>query len=206
MKRAIFAGYLVVEIAAFWAMVHFLGWGWALVITVAAAGVGFAVLGRRARELFGALRTPESVAASPGRTFSDSTLFAGAALLTVLPGVVSTLGGLILLSPPVRNRLAPVVTGAATKRAGLFAERVRIVAMTPNGYVDGSVVGEGRVEESVIVETTIRNPDGTIAHDLPALPPVIEGEVIGDDGIGADGIGDDVIGGSARGPRTDGRR
>lgn len=178
MKRAIFAGYLVVEIAAFWAMVHFLGWAWAILITIAAAAIGFAVLGKRAREIFTQVRKPEAIAAAPGQALTDSALFAGAAALTIAPGVVSTLGGLILLSPPVRTRLQPVVTAAASRRASLIAERVTVIGMTPKGYVNGSVVGEGRTTDSVIFETTVRNPDGTIVDELPALPRVIDGETL----------------------------
>lgn len=183
MKRWVLLGYLVVEIAAFWAMVHFLGWGWAFLITIAAAGIGFAVLGRRARQLFAprsepvsTLSTaPESRDAMTGRlagAVSDSALFAGATVLTVLPGVVTTVGGLVLLSPPVRRLLRPVVAAEATKRANLVAERVTLVGMSPRGYVDGTVVeGTSGRAEGVVVETTVRNPDGTIVVDVPVLPP-----------------------------------
>ncbi|GAA4749406.1 FxsA family protein [Gordonia alkaliphila] len=182
MKPWIFLGYLAVEIAAFWAMVHFLGWGWAIIITVAASAIGVAVLGRRFREIFTAARTSRAEQTTPGGALTDSALFAGAAVLTIIPGVVSTLLGLILLAGPVRRRLRPVVTAAATRRANLFAERVTLIGMTPQGaapgargfggggYVDGVVVDEGRAE-GVVVDTTIRNPDGTIYVDVPPLPP-----------------------------------
>lgn len=171
MKPWIVVGYLAVEIAAFWAMVHFLGWGWAILITIAASAVGFAVLGRRARGIFSAARAPQPEGASPGRTLTDSALFAGAAVLTILPGIVTTLLGLILLAGPVRRRLRPVVAVAATRRASLLAERVTIVGMTPGGYVDGTVVDGSRAEGSVVEDTTIRNPDGTIYTPRPTLPP-----------------------------------
>ncbi|WP_448223598.1 FxsA family protein [Gordonia iterans] len=176
MKRWIFVGYLAVEIAAFWAMVHFLGWAWAFVITIAAAAVGFAVLGRRARDIFAGARSPGADRSSPRQAFTDSALFAGASVLTVLPGVVSTVIGLILLSRPVRRRLEPVVAAAATRKVSALADRITVVGMTPNGYVDGTVVAEGRAEGSVIVETTIRNPDGSIFSEQAALPTVIDGE------------------------------
>ncbi|MFC0315508.1 FxsA family protein [Gordonia phosphorivorans] len=174
MKPWIFLGYLAVEIAALWAMVHFLGWGWAIVITVAASAVGVAVLGRRFREIFTAARQSRTDQASVGGALTDSALFAGAAALTIVPGVVSTLLGLILLAGPVRRRLRPVVTAAATRRATLLAERVTIVGMTGSrGYVDGEVVDDGRAE-GVVVDTTIRNPDGTIYVDVPPLPPAAQ--------------------------------
>lgn len=207
MKRWVFLGYLVVEIAAFWAMVHFLGWGWAILITVAAAAVGVAVLGRRAREIFtrasGPVSTLEtaprrrnSLDSSPLGTVSDSALFAGATVLTILPGIVSTVGGLILLAPPVRNRLRPVVAAKAAQRANLVAERVTLIGTGPrasaagtniygtNTYgatVDGSVV-DSTVVESTVVDVTVRNPDGSIHVNQDELPPVRDTERPGADG------------------------
>lgn len=176
MKSWMLLGYVAVEIAAFWAMVHFLGWAWAIVISVAVWAVGFAVLGRRARAIVEDARTPAPEGATPGRTLTDGALFAGAALLTALPGVVSTLGALIVLAPPIRNRLRPVVAAEGKRRVNVFAERVTLVTMNPRGYVDGSVIGEQRAEGTVVdaavVDTTVRNPDGTIHADIPALPPV----------------------------------
>ena len=173
MMKWLFAGYLVAEIAAFWAMVHFLGWGWAIVITVVASVIGVAVLGRRARELYSESRRAMRNEVAPTDALSHTALFAGAAGLTVLPGVVSTVGGLVLLSPPVRQRLQPKVTQAASRKAAQLSERVTLVQMTPNGYVDGSVVGESR-PESTVVDTTVRNPDGTVFIEYPELPPARE--------------------------------
>ncbi|MFT3715175.1 MAG: FxsA family protein [Gordonia sp. (in: high G+C Gram-positive bacteria)] len=178
MTKWLFAGYVVAEIAAFWAMVHFLGWAWAIVITVAATAVGVAVLGRRARELREESRRALRNEVSPGDTLSHSALFAGAAGLTALPGVVSTVAGLVLLAPPVRQRLQPKVTAAATQRANKLVDRVTLVRMAPSGYVDGTVVdgtvaGEGYIDGSV-VDTTIRNPDGSVRVEHPALPPARE--------------------------------
>ena len=176
MKRWVFLGYVVVEIAAFWAMVHFLGWGWAILITLVAAVIGFAVLGRRAREIFSGAQRGRADADGPMGTVSDSALFAGATALTMAPGVVSTVGGLILLAPPVRRRLRPVVAAKAAQRANLVAERVTLIGVNPTGYfapgadtVDGSVV-DSTVTRSTVVDTTVRNPDGSIYVEQPELP------------------------------------
>ncbi|MFT3662397.1 MAG: FxsA family protein [Gordonia sp. (in: high G+C Gram-positive bacteria)] len=184
MKRWVFVGYVAVEIAAFWAMAHFFGWGWAILLTVAAMAVGVAVLGNRAREIVAGARSMGPDRSTPGQAFTDSALFAGASILTILPGVVGTVVGLALLSRPVRRRMEPVVTAAATRKVQSLADRVSVIGMAPNGYVDGTVVREEKAEGSVIVETTVRNPDGTIHVDRPALPPVIDGTVI--DGGAAD--------------------
>ncbi|MFT4087966.1 MAG: FxsA family protein [Gordonia sp. (in: high G+C Gram-positive bacteria)] len=171
MKSLVVAGYLIVEIAAFAAMVHFLGWGWAFLITVAATAVGFAVLGRRARQIVDGARQAMRNEESPVKTLSDSALFAVAAILTILPGVVSTVLGLILMAAPVRRVLRPVVTAAAARRVTRFAERVTLIG-TPYGgasYIDGAVVDGGTVTPTV-VDTTVRNPDGSVYTEIPALP------------------------------------
>ena len=178
MVRWIIAGYLVVEIAAFWALVHFLGFGWALLITLAASALGFAVLGRRVREFAAPVRNraagPDPAGESPVAAFSDSALLAVTGILTVLPGIVTTVLGLILTASPVRRRLRPVVAAGAARKATLLAEKITVVRMAPHGHVDGSVVDgsivdEGRVR-SDIVDTTVRNPDGSSYQDIPALP------------------------------------
>ncbi|EGD56215.1 FxsA family protein [Gordonia neofelifaecis] len=173
--RYVFVGYLVAEIAAFWAMVHFLGFAWAFLITVLAAGVGYIVLARRARDLGTDMRKAMRNEIAPGEPLTDSALFGVAATLTIVPGIVSTLVGLLMLTRPARKLLRPVVTALAARRATLMADRMTVIDFggRPAGgrgfgfgthdYVDGTV-------EGVVVDTTVRNPDGTVHVDVPALP------------------------------------
>ncbi|GAA4661790.1 FxsA family protein [Gordonia humi] len=170
MIRLAIVAYLVVEIAAFWALTHFLGFGWALLITVGAAALGFAVLGRRARGLTADLRSATRRGPTDLRPAGDGALFAGAAVLTILPGVVSTVVGLLLMTPPARAVLRPAVEASMLRRAtailgGVPGGRVR------NGrYVDGTVEGSVVDETSDVVDVTKRRPDGTVYIDVPGLP------------------------------------
>ncbi|MEJ9080941.1 FxsA family protein [Gordonia malaquae] len=168
MIRLLLAGYVVVEIAAFAALTYFLGFGWALLITLGAAAVGFAVLGRRARGLTADLRRASRREPTDGEPASDAALFAGAALFTILPGVVSTMVGLVLMTPPVRRMLAPAVERSLVRRASF------VVAGVPSGmgrrYVDGTVEGDVVDQTSDVVDITPRNPDGSVYIDLPRLP------------------------------------
>ncbi|MCF8587884.1 FxsA family protein [Gordonia liuliyuniae] len=170
MIRLAIVAYLVVEIAAFWALTHFLNFGWALLITVGAAAVGFAVLGRRARTLTADLRRAARREPTDARPAGDSVLFAGAALFTVLPGVVSTVVGLLLMTPPARKILRPAVEAGMMRRASI------LVAGVPGGrapggrYVDGTVEGSVVDETSDVVDVTARRPDGSVYIDLPGLP------------------------------------
>ncbi|GEE02885.1 membrane protein FxsA [Gordonia spumicola] len=168
MIRLLLAGYLVVEIAAFAALTYFLGFGWALLITLGAAAIGFAVLGRRARGLVSDLRRASRREPTDGEPASDTALFAGAAVFTILPGVVSTIVGLALMTRPVRSALHPVIDRGIARRTSL------IMAGVPGGvggrYVDGTVEGDVIDQTSDVVDLTPRRPDGTVYVDLPSLP------------------------------------
>lgn len=178
--RYIFLGYVVAEIAAFWAMAHFLGFAWAFLITIAATGIGYAVLGARARSLGTDIRRAVRREATPGAALTDSALFGVAAVLTILPGIVSTIVGLLLMTRPFRVLMRPAVAAVAARRATLMAERVSVInvggmpagfgaygddpyARSGHGYVDGTVEGD-------VVDMTVRNPDGTVHVDQTALP------------------------------------
>ncbi|WP_233500076.1 FxsA family protein [Gordonia sp. YC-JH1] len=125
--RYLFVGYVIAEIAAFWAMAHFLGFAWAFLITVLAAGVGFAVLGRRARTLGTDMRKAMRNEIGAGRPITDSALFAVTATLMILPGIVSTIVGLLLMTPPARRLLRPVVAATAARRATAMAGRMTVI-------------------------------------------------------------------------------
>lgn len=48
-------------------------------------------------------------------------------MLTILPGVVSTAVGLILMARPVRKILRPVVTATAARRATAMAGQMSVI-------------------------------------------------------------------------------
>ncbi|WP_347958021.1 FxsA family protein [Gordonia aichiensis] len=181
--RYIFVGYVVAEIAAFWAMVHFLGFAWAFLITILAAGVGYVVLAKRARSLGTDMRKAMRQEIAPGEPLTDTALFGVAALLTILPGVVSTVVGLLMLTRPARKALRPVVAATAARRATLMSQRMTVIDLGGGpaggrgfgfgdpGYVDGTVDGTVVDSTTTVVDTTVRNPDGTVRLDIPELPP-----------------------------------
>lgn len=177
MIRLAIVAYLVVEIAAFWALTHFLGFGWALLITIGAAAVGFAVLGRRARTLTADLRRATRREPTDARPAGEGVLFAGAALFTILPGVVSTVVGLILMTPPARRVLRPAVEAGMIRRASRLVSGVRASGLGDSRrgfpgdrYVDGTVEGSVVDETSDVVDVTKRRPDGSVYTDVPGLP------------------------------------
>ncbi|MDO9407557.1 FxsA family protein [Patulibacter sp.] len=90
-----------------------------LALLVLSAGIGVRVLGRgtvRAwRRVADASRSGERV----GRSVLDAGLVVVAGVLLLLPGLVSGVLGLLLLAPPVRAVLRPILGGLVVRRVAL---------------------------------------------------------------------------------------
>lgn len=160
MRMLFVIAYIAIEIGAFVAMTHFLGFGWAVLITVGAVAAGLLLLRQQGRKVFAQLRRASRNEVDPRGPLTDTALLAGATMLMVIPGVVSTAAGLLLLIPPVRRALHPVVAAAGAKsfaasmdRAGLYASGI---------YVRGGTVVDGTVVDSEATVSTppTTNPDG----------------------------------------------
>ncbi|MGB3604463.1 FxsA family protein [Gordonia sp. (in: high G+C Gram-positive bacteria)] len=181
----IFLGYVAVEIAAFWAMVHFFGFLWALFITIAVMGVGYLVLGNRIRSLGDNWRTAKTAPTVPDSPIGNAALYAMAGTLTIVPGAVSSIIGLLLMAKPVRKLAGPVADAVAMRRFVSMSQRAGILG--PNifqsggsgsrgrrfsygsGYIDGSVEDVVDAPASTVDDITVRNADGTVYIDLPEI-------------------------------------
>lgn len=159
--------YLAIEIGAFAAMVAYLGLGWALLITLAAAVIGLFVLQRQGRRIFGELRRASRNEVDPRGPLTDTALLAGSTVLMVIPGAVSSVAGLILLAPPIRKAMRPVVAAAGARRFAMTLDRAGIYART--------VYNSGTVIDGAVV-----NPDGTTSspHRENDRGDVVEGTVV----------------------------
>lgn len=150
MRMLYVIAYLAIEIGAFVAMAHFFGFGWAVLITLAAVVVGFLLLQQQGRKVFAELRRASRNEVDPRGPLTDTALLAAASLLMVIPGVVSTLAGLILLAPPVRRVLRPVVAATGARSFAATMDRAGI-------YASGMYVGRGTV-----IDGTVVDGDGTV--------------------------------------------
>ncbi|MFW0790681.1 FxsA family protein [Gordonia sp. CPCC 205333] len=150
MKRLLFLAYLVVEIGVFVGLSVWLNFGWALLIAVVAGGAGLILLARRGRAVFGDLARASRNEIAPDRPLTDTALLAVSTMLLIVPGIVTSILGLLLLAKPVRRLLAPAVAAfgarkfaSAVDRAGLYATGVM-----PGTVVDGTVFVESTVVDS----------------------------------------------------------
>ena len=114
--------------AAIFALVSTVGWGWTLLALLATFLLGWAIVApvagsqliRRLGQLRSGLTEPRDVA-------SDSALVSLAAVLVLVPGLVSTALGLLLLIPPIRSAARPGLTAVAV-RAVLCGGRSRQIS------------------------------------------------------------------------------
>lgn len=133
--------YAVVELAVVFALAATIGFGWTLLVLLATFVLGFGLLaplggwqlGRRLLWLRSGLAEPRSA-------LSDGALVTVASVLVLVPGLVTTTMGLLLLVPPIRAlarpgltaiavrgflRNVPLTADAAANMAGAFGERHR---------------------------------------------------------------------------------
>lgn len=116
MVSRLFLIYAAVELAAIFALVSTAGWGWTLLALLATLLLGWTIVApvagaqliRRLGQLRSGLIEPRDVA-------GDSALVSLAAVLVLVPGVVSTALGLLLLVPPVRSAARPALTAVAMR-------------------------------------------------------------------------------------------
>ncbi|EON34572.1 exclusion suppressor FxsA [Gordonia terrae C-6] len=143
-----FAAYAVLEIAAFVAMVMTLGFGWAVLISLAAVVLGVVVLRWQGRKVFGELRRASRNEVDARAPLADTALVAVSTLLLVIPGVVSTVAGTLLLFPPMRRVMRPVVVAVGARRVATAMDRAGVYATGVYGPGRGATVVEGSVVES----------------------------------------------------------
>ncbi|OBI93248.1 membrane protein FxsA [Mycobacterium alsense] len=139
--------YAVVELAAVIALVSTVGWGWTLLVVLGTFLLGWGVLapmaGSHLVRQIGHLR---SGLTGPHRAVSDGALVALAAVLVLVPGVVTTALGVLLLVPPVRAVARPGLAAIGARGLRRRAPRVDYVDYAPGGgyargdFVDGEVV------------------------------------------------------------------
>lgn len=150
MKALLLVLYLVVEIAAFVALGQWLGYLSAVAIVIAATALGVLMLRRTAGGVLRGVTEALDGKRSAGPAMIDSAVLALAIGLLAVPGLVSTVAGMVLLSSPGRALARPLVAAfGARKIATLVDDSTLITVMSRPGF--GSVV-EGQVVDGQVVD------------------------------------------------------
>ena len=162
----LFLLYLVVELAVVVALVSTIGFGWTVLALLGTSVLGFALAGSQIKRHIQRLR---SGLTTPQGAVTDSAMVALGAVLVFVPGVVTTVAGLLLLMPPTRAVARPVLTALAARRMPL----ITVVSRTrggPEGYAAASTrrqAGRGEYIDGEVIDVV----DSDIVDvERPALP------------------------------------
>ncbi len=139
MKLLIFAAYPIVEIGAFIGLVYGIGFWWTLLATFVAVIVGFVMLRRRGARVFAQLRTAAEGSGDSARPLADTALLAASTFLLFVPGLVTTLLGILLMLSPVRAAARPIVAAMGARRVVASMNKFNR-AGSPITVIDGEVV------------------------------------------------------------------
>ncbi|OBH64062.1 membrane protein FxsA [Mycobacterium intracellulare] len=155
--------YAVVELAVIFALVSTIGWGWTLLMLLATFLLGWGIVAPMAgSHLIRRIGRLRSGPAGSRDAAGDSAVISVAALLVLMPGLVSTALGLLLLIPPVRSaagpglgamavrtlrRRVPGISYATTFRADPYPAGAYPGEARGHGdYIDGEVIDVKDVE------------------------------------------------------------
>ncbi len=154
MLRRLLLIYAIVELAVVITLVSTIGAGWTVLVLLATFVLGWAVAAPMAgSQLIHQLVQLRSEPREPQRALSDGALLTLATGLVLVPGLVTTALGVLLLVPAVRaivgpglaavtmrglQRRAPLITPVA---AGAFTGRTRRHRMDDrDDFIDGEVI------------------------------------------------------------------
>ena len=143
-----FLVYAVVELAAVVALAWAIGLGWTILLLLVALVIGIALAGSQVKRQVGRLRGGLD---TPQGALTDSALIAVGTLLVVVPGIVTTALGLLLLLPPAHAAARPIFAMLAARRMRLVVPR--------REYIDAEVVVPREREVPPVVDV-----------EPPALP------------------------------------
>lgn len=138
--------YVMAELAAFALLVWAVGLGWALVVVAAVFLVGVLLA---ATQLKGQVAAVRQARRNPQGAVTDGVLVGIGSALVLVPGIVSTAVGALMLAPPTRTAMRPLASTMLTRGLARRVGAVNInqflgpISRTSAGrgdYIDGEVV------------------------------------------------------------------
>jgi UPF0716 protein FxsA len=162
MVSRLFLVYVLVELAVVVALASTIGLGWTLLLLLAAFVAGLALAGSQLKRQLTRLRS--GLNAGQSRLATDGALVALGTVLVVIPGLVTTAAGMLLLLPPTRAAARPVLTAMAARGIGRRAPLITVTTVGADRYASTRQPRPDYIDGEVI--------DVTDATDVdpPALP------------------------------------
>jgi UPF0716 protein FxsA len=152
MVSRLFLVYVIVELAVVVALASTIGLGWTLLLLLAAFAAGLALAGSQLKLQLARLRS--GLSADQPRLAADSMAVALGTLLVVMPGLLTSAAGLLLLLPPTRAAARPMLSAMAVRGIG---RRFPLITVANVGadrydrrprpdYIDGEVIDVTEVD------------------------------------------------------------
>ena len=157
MAMRLFLLYVIVEMAVIVTLAYTIGFGWTVLLLAAAFALGLALAGSQVRRQIVQLQRGMR---DPGARVTDSALVALGSVLVVIPGLVTSAAGLLMLLPPTRAAMRPLAGVLATRT---LARRVTFVDLPGRGPA-----GRGDVIDGEVIDVHDSAPSPA---DLPAVRP-----------------------------------
>ncbi|BAD57967.1 FxsA family protein [Nocardia farcinica] len=142
MPALLFVLYVIVEVAALVAVGQWIGVLPTVLLLIAGSAAGMVLVGAQGRRVFDQFRRVGRGEVTPGAAVADGVLVALGGVLMFVPGLVTSVLGLLLLLPITRGLVRPAVTALAARRVGRLVRTARYdgVVVDADGVVDGVVV------------------------------------------------------------------
>jgi UPF0716 protein FxsA len=140
MVMRLFLLYVVVEMAVIVGLTATIGFGWTLLALIGTFLLGLALAGSQARRQLVKLRQGMK---DPQGMVTDSALVALGSVLVFVPGLVTTVVGLLMLAPPTRAAMRPlagVVAARGLARRVTFVNLGGVQSPRRGQYIDGEVI------------------------------------------------------------------
>lgn len=119
--------YLVVEVAAIWAVASLVGALWTIALLLAGAFIGSWLARREGGKAMRALMTAARAGQSGHQEVTDGMLVALGGLLIFLPGFVTDVVGLLVMVPPTRTILRKAWLRRLERSVRVRSHRVVVV-------------------------------------------------------------------------------
>lgn len=148
---ALFLLYVVVEVAVLVWVGSLIGVGWTVLLVLGSAALGLALFASQTRKSLTRLGLAAQGEGSATKAVADSLIVTVSGVLLFVPGLVTTVLGLLGLLPPTRGVLRPLLALAAARKLGPLGAAVTGGAAYARMRSAGGVVIEGEVVEGEVV-------------------------------------------------------
>ncbi|QCQ91112.1 FxsA family protein [Rhodococcus sp. SGAir0479] len=140
MFALLFVLYVVVEVGALIWVGSMVGVLWTVLLLIAGSAIGLVLVKSQWRAVMDGFRRATRGEASPAGAVADGAMVAAGSVLMFVPGLVTSVLGLLMLLPPTRWALRPLVVLLAGKRAAVTLTGVEFATRAAGARRGGAVI------------------------------------------------------------------